>query len=164
MTNSVLLTQLYIVDTRPDGQYTDCASSDNICDLVINQNICGQYVQAARSLSSSYDSFGLYRRGEIFWAPECDVNRDQIYLNADPLTAALDAQLAVVVISAILGGFAGILWPILMLTVLKKKYHGKVHPEVSLMDRIDPCIHIVKIAPLIAAIVLVGNVRGAYIL
>lgn len=74
---------------RPDGQQTNCGSSDDICDLVINQNVCGQYAQAARDLANDDNTFGLYYRSEILWLPRCEVNQDQIYTSADPVSYVL---------------------------------------------------------------------------
>jgi hypothetical protein len=69
---------------RDTDMGTNCFPSDQICDLVVNQNLCGQYVEAVRGAARS-DSFGLYRRGEIYWDPSCEVDREAIYTNKDPV-------------------------------------------------------------------------------
>jgi hypothetical protein len=71
---------------------TNCDASDTICDLVVNQNVCGQYVQAARGISKSADTFGLYRRGEILWDQTCEVDREAIYTNNDPVSLFLSSS------------------------------------------------------------------------
>ncbi|CAE7626262.1 unnamed protein product, partial [Symbiodinium microadriaticum] len=150
----------YVCD-RPDFQITTCDGSDPICDLVINQNVCGQYVQAVRDLSDSEISFGLYRRSEIIWEEACEVNQDQIYTSQDPLTAALDAQLAVVIITSVLGAFTGVIWPILMLTYLKSTHYNKIS-SLHLMDYFDPVTHLLKLAPTIASVIMIGKIYKLY--
>lgn len=75
----------YICDRDPD-MGTDCRVGDSICDVVVNQNICGEYTQAIRGLSQVSDTFGLYRRSEVLWSPECEVDREKIYTNRDPVS------------------------------------------------------------------------------
>jgi hypothetical protein len=70
---------------RESDMGTNCLSNDNICDLVVNQNLCGQYVEAIRGAAKS-DTFGLYRRSEIYWSETCEVDREEIYSNKDPVS------------------------------------------------------------------------------
>ena len=141
----------------PTNCETDGSDEAAICDLVVNQNICGQYVAAIRDLSSDSNSFGIYYRSEIPWKEDCNVDRDRLRDNVDPLNNALDAQLAVVVISTIFGCFVGIFWPCFMLTWGKPKFYGKPN-EITIPERIDSIIHIVKIGPLIASVVILSDV------
>jgi hypothetical protein len=66
--------------------------------------------------------------------------------------------LAVVVIGCLFGAFAGVFWPIALLTVLKKEFCNVVNYKVTIMDRADPFIHLIKIVPLIPSIYYVGKV------
>lgn len=136
---------------------TNCLSSDLICDLVVNQNICGQYVSAVRDLKDDANSMGVYYRSEIKWRPDCDVDQDRLRDNVDPLKSALDAQLAVVVVSCIIGFFVGIVWPLCMLICLKKKHYGKPL-EITIPERIDSVLHLAKMIPLIVSVVILGDV------
>jgi hypothetical protein len=70
---------------RDSDMGTNCLSSDQICDLVVNQNLCGQYVEAVRGAAAS-DTFGLYLRSEIYWSETCEVDRQEIYSNKDPVS------------------------------------------------------------------------------
>jgi ABC-type transporter Mla maintaining outer membrane lipid asymmetry permease subunit MlaE len=83
-----------------------------------------------------------------------------IFREYPQLRAALSAQLAVVVISAILGFVTGIAWPIALLTFLKKHHHNQVSP-LDFMDYFDPISHFVKMAPFIAAVVMIGKVGSS---
>lgn len=76
------------------------------------------------------------------------------------LRAALSAQLAVVVISSILGFITGIAWPIALLTVFKKYHYNQLAP-LNFMDFFDPISHLLKLAPFIAAVVLIGKVENS---
>lgn len=145
--------------SRPADQLTNCAVGDNICRAVINQNVCGQYAQAVRSLAGSDKTFGLYRRSEILWREDCDVSPDDIYSNMDPLRAALASQLAGVVLSYVLGILFGICYPLWGL------YHSDIPGKLRIhnitekrLTLIDPWIHLLKLGPLIAAIVFIGQV------
>ena len=136
---------------------TSCRSGDDICDLVVNQNICGQYVSAVRDLQGDSNSFGVYYRTEIQWNPTCSVDQNSLRDNVDPLQRALDAQLAVVVVSSIIGFFIGIVWPLCMLLCLKKKFYGKPL-EITVPERIDALLHIAKMIPLIISVVVLSDV------
>ena len=136
---------------------TTCSSGDEICKLVVNQNICGQYVAAARDLINDENSMGVYYRSEIQWNPDCNVDQDRLRDNVDPLNSALDAQLAVVVVSTIIGVFVGIAWPTYMLICGKQRFYGKPN-EITIPERIDSILHIVKLGPLIASVVILSGV------
>lgn len=138
---------------------TSCSSSDNTCDLVVNQNICGQYVSAVRDLRTDTNSMGTYYRNEISWKEDCAVDQDRLRDNVDPLKAALDAQLAVVVISSIFGVLVGIMWPIYMLSAGKKKFYGKPN-EITIPERVDSIVHMVKLGPLIASVSILSDVSS----
>jgi hypothetical protein len=138
---------------------TNCGISDQICDLVVHQNICGQYVSAVRDLKSNSNSMGIYYRTEIKWNPDCNVDQDRLRDNVDPLKSALDAQLAVVVVSSIIGFFIGIVWPICMLFCLKPKFYGKPN-EITIPERFDALLHLAKMAPLIASVVILSDVSA----
>lgn len=143
---------------------TSCPSSGGsvaaICDLVVNQNQCGQYVAAARDLSSDSNSMGVYYRSEIAWKPDCSVDQDRLRNNVDPLNNALDAQLAVVVVSTIIGVFVGIAWPIYMLVCGKKMFYGKPN-AITVPERVDFVLHMLKYGPLIASVVILNDVSIA---
>lgn len=144
---------------RDSYQYTDCA--DEICDVVVNQNICGLYTRAARSLADSTQTFGMYRRGEIIWRETCVVTQDQIYRNVDPLEAAVKAQLAGVVLSFVFGIVFGIVIPVVGL-VVSENTTGKfrVHSQFELLlIQVDPYVHMCKLGPIVAAIIFISQVH-----
>lgn len=147
---------------RASSFSTNCASGDSICDLVVNQNVCGQYVSAVRDLKDDSNSFGVYYRTEIQWNPTCAVDQDRLRDNVDPLKNALDAQLAVVVVSCIIGFFIGIVWPLCMLMCLKKNFYGKPL-EITVPERIDALLHIAKMIPLIISVTVLSDVSYALI-
>lgn len=64
-------------------------------------------------------------------------------------------------ITCIFGAVTGVIWPILMLTVLKKDHYNKLSP-LHFMDYFDPITHFFKLAPLIAAIVMIGKIYKLY--
>lgn len=140
---------------------TNCLGGDDICDLVVNQNICGQYVAAVRDLKSNSNSMGVYYRSEIQWNPDCNVDQDSLRDNVDPLIRALDAQLAVVVISSILGVLVGIIWPVYMLVCGKQRFYGKPN-EITIPERFDSILHVMKLGPLIASVVVLSDIYRLY--
>ena len=144
-------------DTTFPTSCTNVGSQRAICDLVVNQNQCGQYVSAVRDLSTDIDSMGTYYRSEIAWNPDCDVDQDRLRDNVDPLNNALDAQLAVVVISTIIGVLIGIAWPAYMLTCGKPKFYGKPN-AITIPERVDSILHILKLGALIASVVILNDV------
>jgi hypothetical protein len=149
------------VCARSSSQFTDCDSSDELCDVIINQNVCGQYAQAARGLAEEKNTFGMYRRSEILWKEDCAVSPDDIYTNVEPLAAALAAQLAGVVLSFILGIVFGVCIPVYGVYATDhpaKKFRINTRFEAFLL-RIDPVLHVFKLGPLIAAIIYIGQVR-----
>jgi hypothetical protein len=148
------------VCSRPSDQFTNCAAGDNICNVVINQNVCGQYAQAVRTLADSENTFGMYRRGEIVWHEDCAVTQDQIYTNIDPLTAALSSQMAGVVVSFVFGILFGLAYPAYGLWAgnVPNKWRINTAVEKRLLY-IDPFLHLFKLGPLIAAIFYIGQVR-----
>jgi ABC-type methionine transport system permease subunit len=94
----------------------------------------------------------------VFFALFCQsVFYNSHFCQYPQLRAALSAQLAVVVISAILGFITGVAWPIALLTFLKKHHHNQISP-LDFMDYFDPISHFVKMAPFIAAVVMIGKV------
>lgn len=68
---------------RDPYQPTDCPAGDNICDVVINQNACGEYAHAVRSAFSSYKSngitLGMYFTREVQWTDACNVDKYQVF-------------------------------------------------------------------------------------
>lgn len=148
------------VCTRDSQQLTNCAANDNICKVVVNQNVCGLYVRASRSVAGAPQTFGMYRRSEITWREDCAVTRDAVYRNVDPLRAAVNAQLAGVVLSFIFGITFGLLVPIAGVALNKDgggKYRIRADIDAFLIY-VDPYIHIVKLGPLIAAIIFISRV------
>ncbi len=68
------------VCVRDRHQRTDCIVGDNICDGVINQNICGEYAHAVRSaFSDSSATLGLYFVREIEWSDQCSVSKSAVF-------------------------------------------------------------------------------------
>jgi hypothetical protein len=137
--------------TDPDPQF--CSVGDSICDQVLNQNVCGQYVQAMRVVAADNDgnSFGMYRRSEIFWLDSCEVTKDDIYGTADMLKAAVGAQLAGVILSYAFGLTLGFFYPIVYQLMMGKQ-------PIPLISNTDVFVHLIKMAPLIATISFVGRV------
>jgi hypothetical protein len=41
---------------------------------------------AVRSLAGASESMGLYYRREIYWDPQCNVDRNEIHDNVDPVS------------------------------------------------------------------------------
>ena len=66
---------------RDPYQRTDCAAEDNICDGVMNQNICGEYTHAVRAAfpENSEVTMGMYIQREVQWTDTCDVNKEDVY-------------------------------------------------------------------------------------
>jgi len=145
---------------RSADQITDC-NGDGICEVLVNQNLCGQYTRAIRSLHSDSNSFGMYYRGEIPWRDDCPVTMDDIYRNLYELRASVDAQLAGVIISWVLGMIFGVILP---LTALFFADNGhRVSPEIeALLTHADPFLHVIKLAPLLAAIIFIGRIWRVY--
>ena len=78
------------VSTRPcvrdPLQHTDCAPDDNICNGVVNQNICGAYAHAVRSaFAGSSATLGLYFMREIDWSSHCSLGKDLVFAIPDNL-------------------------------------------------------------------------------
>ena len=68
------------VCVRDPHQNTNCIAGDEICDGVINQNICGEYAHAVRSaFSDSTATLGLYYVREIEWSDQCDVSKSAVF-------------------------------------------------------------------------------------
>ncbi len=65
---------------RDPYQRTDCSAGDNICDGVMNQNICGAYVHAVRSAFSTvtHTTLGMYFAREIEWNEDCYVKQNSL--------------------------------------------------------------------------------------
>ncbi len=63
---------------RDPYQRTDCATGDDICDGVMNQNICGAYVHAVRSAlrASAHVTMGVYIARESGWTANCSTTQD----------------------------------------------------------------------------------------
>jgi len=146
-----------------------CASSDSVCETAFNQNLCGQYVDAVRSLSGSANSFGLYQRGEIIWESDCAVTRDQVKRTEDELRATLAGQLAVVIIAYIFGIVFSLCIPLCGVCQNSHQREGttdsgigcpwRVHPDFEkVLIRSDPCLHLVRIIPLIVTIISLGRI------
>ncbi len=68
------------------------------------------------------------------------------------------SQLAVVILGCLFGTLAGVIWPFVMLTFLRKDFCNVVNYKLTIMDRADPWIHLFKIAPLVPSIYYVGKV------
>ena len=51
----------------------------------MNQYSCGRYARSARETAYGGVTFGLYRRSEIYWDPECEVDRDDVYQSRNPV-------------------------------------------------------------------------------
>ena len=75
---------------RDPYQRTDCAVGDIICDGVVNQNICEEYVHAVRSAFTNITNpatnnhtnpvtLGLYYAREIQWSDSCVVSKEDIF-------------------------------------------------------------------------------------
>lgn len=75
------------------------------------------------------------------------------------LDAALDAQLAVLVVNIICGVIAGIIFPIAMLTCWRERNQEK--EKIFIMDYVSPTFNIFKIAPLVASAIYVGRVSAS---
>jgi hypothetical protein len=137
--------------TDPDPQF--CSVGDSICDQVLNQNVCGQYVQAMRVVAADNDgnSFGMYRRSEIFWLDSCEVTKDDIYGTADMLKAAVGAQLAGVILSYVFGLTLGFFYPLVYRLM-------RGNPPIPIISNTEVFVHLIKMAPLIATISFIGRV------
>eukprot|EP01032_Pedospumella_encystans_P012517 gene12517-biopygen10251 len=64
---------------RDPYQRFNCAAGDDICDGVVNQNICGAYTRAVRSAfptGSDATTTGIYFAREIEWNPSCSVAQE----------------------------------------------------------------------------------------
>ena len=75
-----------ITSFRSNDQILSCYSGDDICDRVLYQNVCGQYVRAARELGKKQDTMGQYYRSEIRWTDACEVSRNSIQGSKDPVS------------------------------------------------------------------------------
>ena len=68
------------VCVRDSNQRTNCIAGDDICDGVVNQNICGEYARAVRSaFSDSTVTLGFYYVREIEWSDQCNVSKREIF-------------------------------------------------------------------------------------
>lgn len=61
------------------------------------------------------------------------------------------------IITSILGILTGVVWPILLLTSLRPAHYNKVS-SLHVMDYFDPVSHLLKLAPTVAAVILIGKV------
>lgn len=144
---------------RPSDQLTNCDPGDSTCLGVVFQSDCGHYAQAARSWNGASNAIGKFTRRQIFWDENCKVDENRIFNSQDPLTSALDALLAVVVISAI--------FTIVMigLTIFEcKSISGRhvVFLKVSYKEIFKLVTTFLMIGPLIAALITVKQVATLY--
>lgn len=70
--------------------------------------------------------------------------------------------MAVVVVSTILGVLVGVAWPVYMLLGGKKKFYGKPN-EITIPERVDSILHLLKIGPLIASVVILSDVSDVVV-
>lgn len=68
---------------RDPYQHTNCAAGDDICDGVVNQNICGAYAHSVRSaFAGSSVTLGLYFAREVEWSDHCVLSKKYVSKDA----------------------------------------------------------------------------------
>ena len=68
---------------RDPYQNTNCATGDDICNGVVNQNICGAYAHAVRSaFAGSSATLGLYFAREVEWSDHCVLSKKYVFKDA----------------------------------------------------------------------------------
>lgn len=153
-----------------------CASGDSLCEDQYLQSKCGKLMQTVSAIDAQNRAdgrgmtIGLFKRNEIYWKEKCNADYQSVKENNAPLQRALYAQMSLLIINVVLNVVTitvsvAVLF-IYELSIDLPCIDGSAKEDAlflkTLNRRVSLVAKVLKLGPIIAAIVLLSYVVDFY--